>query len=520
MHSFWKNSLDYLWGDSDSASYHLGDLNAVLYGQLLYLAQEFPSFLGYSFHSKLSKAALPLVSESITSLFQNNTPKFIQLISFIIKIDVQNSTDISMFLRDNNLHSNLIRFYLQSPECIKYLQVIVIPTFESISNGCRPSPQQTSKRFSVPFKKSSIIIPSFSQFSPKLITASAFGSENPSSNNSASTSKTKAINPSKSSDFKPSIDLKSGYGSPSSQEFSNVNILTAELLDRIIIDFDIVPLGVKIISNSIKTNVQKFFPDKSVSIINSLIGGFFFLRFINPSIMIPERIFDFNDPIDSSTRRELTNVAKNIQYLANHPISLPPSSSSNNNSSLSSDISPSQISNLLKIDRILENLSLSSPESFNVSKTIESPSSTVHSSNFKNNESSGTFKKDETVKLSSHFEKEDSDIHIIKSDIVSDDQKSKGHIPKKDSSSHLHGNQFEIPTPESSEDSNFVEISLKSLYLIHELILETMPYWESDSEHVLIMETCLSKLRLPPLQFEVENNPTFKIKLLNPYLVH
>ncbi|OMJ15404.1 GTPase-activating protein [Smittium culicis] len=539
---------------------------------------------------------------------------------FIIRIDIQDSSEISMFLRGNNLHSNLIRFYCQDT-----------------SNS--------------------------SNYSNSLISEKLVSTNDP-SRESTSTPKSSSQKPLNGPNFIPSIDIKSLPTRSSDGKFNSVFDLTSEILDRIIDNYDSLPPGVKTLSNSIKESVIDFFPDKSDSFIRSLVGGFFFLRFINPSIMIPEKIFDFKDPLDPYTRRELTNIAKNIQYLANHstsklptfdtpmhsPTMLPDSeappiystmdyndatikpkssiktstpvgssklsvSYSQKNSlkrsspirtsiqdkiqrsstllqpnnqpnsveqnalpktntsksklssnTLSFDIGaidsinkidhPSQIksnhinnnfsqkNNLLKIEQILEFLShndrnsrknnnicnccnnlISSEELVsNLSiATLKSKTASNTSNDLKNSKNCNIYSR------SRKFNSTISNLNTINEPIsspkftdlnsnhqnsteINNDYRTKQEIAN--TLNKLVSKSVALPVKNVNEDL-FIEISLRTIYLIHELILETMPYWESQSEHVLSMEICLSKLGLPPLQIEIEDDPVFKIRLQN-----
>ncbi|OMJ19273.1 GTPase-activating protein [Smittium culicis] len=483
------------------------------------------------------------------------------------------------------------------------------------------------------------------------------------SRESTSTPKISSSSPLNVPNLIPNIDIKPLPSSVSDGKLSSVFDLTSEILDRIIDNYDLLPPGVKTLSNSIKESVIHFFPDKSDSFIRSLVGGFFFLRFINPSIMIPEKIFDFNDPLDPYTRKELTNIAKNIQYLANRsttklptfdspmhspsmlpdseapsaystmdynddtikskpssktstPVSLSklslsynpttsikqaspirtstqdkiprsisllqPNSQPNrleqnelpkpntsksklNSNTLSFDIGAidsinkidhdshiksnayknySQKKNLLKIEQILDFLSHSDRKSRkdnnicnccnnsisndelvpNLSiATLKSKNASNTSNDLRNSKSCDSYSR------SRKFDSTISNLNTINEPISSPKfnvlNSNNQNFSEINNNSHtkqeiantlnkLVSKSIALPVQNLNEDL-FIEIGLKSIYLIHELILETMPYWESQSEHVLSMEICLSKLGLPPLQIEIEDDPVFKIRLQN-----
>lgn len=67
--------------------------------------------------------------------------------------------------------------------------------------------------------------------------------------------------------------------------------------------------------------MQRKYPEATDYAICSLIGGFFFLRFINPAIVTPQA-YMLIDSLPASAkhpRRTLTLIAKMLQNLANKP---------------------------------------------------------------------------------------------------------------------------------------------------------------------------------------------------------
>jgi Ras GTPase-activating-like protein IQGAP2/3 len=67
------------------------------------------------------------------------------------------------------------------------------------------------------------------------------------------------------------------------------------------------------------TNEQRKYPDATDYAICSLIGGFFFLRFINPAIVTPQAYMLIDSLPAKHPRRTLTLIAKMLQNLANKP---------------------------------------------------------------------------------------------------------------------------------------------------------------------------------------------------------
>jgi len=65
--------------------------------------------------------------------------------------------------------------------------------------------------------------------------------------------------------------------------------------------------------------IQRKYPDATDYAIGSLIGGFFFLRFINPAVVTPQAYMLVEGVPAKYPRRTLTLIAKMLQNLANKP---------------------------------------------------------------------------------------------------------------------------------------------------------------------------------------------------------
>lgn len=90
-------------------------------------------------------------------------------------------------------------------------------------------------------------------------------------------------------------------------------------LNVIIDSIDIVPYGIRWICKQIRNLTKRKYPDSSDYSICSLIGGFFFLRFINPAIVTPHAYMLIDGSPGEHLRRTLTLIAKMLQNLANKP---------------------------------------------------------------------------------------------------------------------------------------------------------------------------------------------------------
>ncbi|KAK8110322.1 GTPase-activating protein [Apiospora kogelbergensis] len=90
-------------------------------------------------------------------------------------------------------------------------------------------------------------------------------------------------------------------------------------LNTIIEGLDEAPYGIRWICKQIRSLTKRKYPDATDQIICTLIGGFFFLRFINPAIVTPKSYMLIDGAPAERPRRTLTLIAKMLQNLANKP---------------------------------------------------------------------------------------------------------------------------------------------------------------------------------------------------------
>ncbi|RKO92328.1 Rho GTPase activation protein, partial [Blyttiomyces helicus] len=95
--------------------------------------------------------------------------------------------------------------------------------------------------------------------------------------------------------------------------------ITGSFLSTITGSLDQVPYGIRWICKQIRSLTKRKYPEASEFNICSLIGGFFFLRFVNPAIVTPQAYMLVENNPQSNPRRTLTLVAKLLQNLANKP---------------------------------------------------------------------------------------------------------------------------------------------------------------------------------------------------------
>ncbi|KAI5293018.1 glyceraldehyde-3-phosphate dehydrogenase 1, partial [Ascosphaera acerosa] len=92
-----------------------------------------------------------------------------------------------------------------------------------------------------------------------------------------------------------------------------------DFLDTIIAGLEETPYGIRWICKQIRSLSRRKYPEAQDQTICTLIGGFFFLRFINPAIVTPRSYMLIDSTPSEKPRRTLTLIAKMLQNLANKP---------------------------------------------------------------------------------------------------------------------------------------------------------------------------------------------------------
>lgn len=95
--------------------------------------------------------------------------------------------------------------------------------------------------------------------------------------------------------------------------------LANSFLETIISGLDETPYGIRWICKQIRSLSKRKYPDANDQTVCTLIGGFFFLRFINPAIVTPRSYMLIDGQPAENPRRTLTYIAKMLQNLANKP---------------------------------------------------------------------------------------------------------------------------------------------------------------------------------------------------------
>lgn len=90
-------------------------------------------------------------------------------------------------------------------------------------------------------------------------------------------------------------------------------------LTTIINGLEETPYGIRWICKQIRSLSKRKYPEAQDPVICTLIGSFFFLRFINPAIVTPKSYMLIDGTPAEMPRRTLTLIAKMLQNLANKP---------------------------------------------------------------------------------------------------------------------------------------------------------------------------------------------------------
>ncbi|KAK9249383.1 Rho GTPase activation protein [Lipomyces tetrasporus] len=91
-------------------------------------------------------------------------------------------------------------------------------------------------------------------------------------------------------------------------------------LSKIIGSLESVPYGIRWICKQIRSLTRRKYPSTEDSAVCTLIGAFFFLRFINPAIVTPHSYMLVDSLPAENPRRALTLIAKMLQGLANKTV--------------------------------------------------------------------------------------------------------------------------------------------------------------------------------------------------------
>lgn len=116
--------------------------------------------------------------------------------------------------------------------------------------------------------------------------------------------------------FPRSVTAEIASANPTVQEMIRPRLKTLmdianSFLTTIISSLDQVPYGIRWICKQIRSLTKRKYPDATDNAISSLIGGFFFLRFVNPAIVTPQAYMLVDAIPGTNSRTTLTLVKIN-----------------------------------------------------------------------------------------------------------------------------------------------------------------------------------------------------------------
>eukprot|EP01129_Flabellula_baltica_P011944 TRINITY_DN5320_c0_g1_i1.p1 TRINITY_DN5320_c0_g1~~TRINITY_DN5320_c0_g1_i1.p1 ORF type:complete len:817 (+),score=204.93 TRINITY_DN5320_c0_g1_i1:25-2451(+) len=113
------------------------------------------------------------------------------------------------------------------------------------------------------------------------------------------------------------LELKNLPESTREQSVPALRKRCAQFLERILTTMNLIPGSFKYISYFLRFYVRQRWPEGEESYWQTAVAGFFFLRFLCPTIVTPEAYGIIDSPPDQTARRKFLLIAKVLQTFAN-----------------------------------------------------------------------------------------------------------------------------------------------------------------------------------------------------------
>ncbi|PNS17502.1 GTPase-activating protein [Sphaceloma murrayae] len=264
------------------------------YGNLLFLLQSEPRHIAHLCRLVTMAEIDQLLQTVMFTIYGNqydSREEYLLLTMFqsVLTYQFDNTTDYSSLLRANTPVSRMMTTYTRRGPGQSYLQKVLSEEINSLCSvrdlDCEINPLKVYEHMVAQIEGSGNPLPAYL---PKGVTA-----EQAASNREVQ----KVIQP----------------------RVETLTKLANQFLDTIITNIDEVPYGIRWICKQIRSLSRRKYPDAHDTTICTLIGGFFFLRFLNPAIVTPRSYMLIEQPPSENPKRTLTYIAKMLQNLANKP---------------------------------------------------------------------------------------------------------------------------------------------------------------------------------------------------------
>ncbi|PVU94892.1 hypothetical protein BB561_002199 [Smittium simulii] len=273
-----------------------------VYGHLFFELQTDTSHISQLLQLSSYKELDPLIKIVVFSLFGKQYDNreemlLLQTVQNVLDYDINKSTSFTTLLRGNSVSTKLVTTYTHREAGRVYLDLVLTKTLKTaLLQSNNHSKDSLDERMSPVYDQ---IIDSYDPY---------FDSHKKSMF--------------RGSDIKLPIDFANSNLNSIAKidnQDSKTSYITNEILNNIIFNIDKVPYGIRWICKQVMLLSKSKFPDLAEDKLFSIVGGFFFLRYINPAIMLPQLYISIEPELLDDSRNLLKSIAKYIQTLANKP---------------------------------------------------------------------------------------------------------------------------------------------------------------------------------------------------------
>jgi Ras GTPase-activating-like protein IQGAP2/3 len=264
----------------------------ILYGQMFFELQHNPIYLVRAARSITGSAAMGNFTNTVLlTIFgdqydNNDEQMLLVMLREMLRKEFESTKEVGTFMRTNSVLTQMLSTYVRRPGSINAIKEMLLPIIDEIID-------LTDSLEVNPHKVYMELINSFEQ------------------------------NTGEKSPLERSVDQDAAAAN------DDVKAATAERLKKIVDyaerilkalekDFAQLLYGIRYITLQLKTMAKERWPDITNNQTNAIMGGFFFLRFINPIIVTPDGSnVTSKKTISKVARRNLTLIAKVLQNLSN-----------------------------------------------------------------------------------------------------------------------------------------------------------------------------------------------------------